>query len=254
MILLPFRIIVLLLCVLIGLLIQSFVFFWIKPNIKHKIIAIWSRVVLQVLGIRLNTVTTNAGIHASYSELNLSSHKNEAALYVSNHISWLDILAIQSVDPVVFVAKSEIKSWPVLGWLVALAGTCFINRSRRSTLLRVHSTLTAYLQAKQSICIFPEGTTTDGQQILPFHASLFQAAIDAGVKVQPIYLHYSHKSAAYIDNISLLASVYSVLTAPALSITVLKLPTVSTKCITRQALSSQVYQEMLNKHIEFIKV
>ncbi|MEN9911743.1 MAG: hypothetical protein RI956_187 [Pseudomonadota bacterium] len=218
------------------------------------IIALWSRLVLAAFGIKLVTDFSKTNLIKNEA-IKAKKIKAETALYVSNHISWLDILVIQSVAPVVFVAKSEIKSWPILGWLVTMADTCFINRSRRSTLLKVHSTLTTYLQAGQSICIFPEGTTTDGQQILPFHASLFQAAIDAGVVIQPIYLNYSHSAAAYVDNISLLASVRSVLLAPKLQITVVKLPVLPTILQTRQCLAIEAHQQVVGeyaKHINYV--
>jgi 1-acyl-sn-glycerol-3-phosphate acyltransferase len=108
------------------------------------------------------------------------------------------------------------------------------------------------LQAGQSICIFPEGTTSNGQQILPFHASLFQAAIDAGVVVQPIYLNYSHSAAAYIDNISLLASVCSVLLAPKLQVTLVKSAILPTALQTRQHLATEAHQQVVNEYAKQI--
>ncbi len=246
-ILLPIRLTAVILCVILGFLTQILIFFWIKPYLKRSIIALWSRLVLAAFGIKL---VTNSFKISTYKSADFT--KNQTALYVSNHISWLDILVIQSVAPVVFVAKSEIKSWPILGWLVTMADTCFINRSRRSALLKVHSTLTTYLQAGQSICIFPEGTTSNGQQILPFHASLFQAAIDAGVVVQPIYLNYSHSAAAYIDNISLLASVCSVLLAPKLQVTLVKSAILPTALQTRQHLATEAHQQVVNEYAKQI--
>ncbi len=251
-ILLPIRLTAIILYVILGFLTQILVFFWIKPYLKRSIIALWSRLVLFAFGIKLQADSFKKSTYKSIYFTKNEVTKAEPALYVSNHISWLDILVIQSVAPVVFVAKIEIKSWPILGWLVTMADTCFINRSRRSTLLKVHSTLTTYLQAGQSICIFPEGKTTNGQQILPFHASLFQAAIDAGVVVQPIYLNYSHSAAAYVDNISLLASVYSVLLAPNLQITAVKLPVLPTILQTRQCLAIEAHQQVAGEYARYV--
>jgi 1-acyl-sn-glycerol-3-phosphate acyltransferase len=224
--LLPIRIALVLSCVLIGLLTQ--LFWWLKPAAARRIVALWSRTLLACLGVRLILDKPQTSVLTS-------------TLVVSNHISWMDILALQAAVPVVFVAKSEIKSWPVLGWMVALAGTCFIDRSRRTALRTVHATLTAHLLANQSICIFPEGTTTDGRQVLPFHAGLLQAAIEAGVPVQPMRLSYSHPAAAYIDDMTLIASIGSVLLAPQLSVTVKALDILDVQGSTRQSLSLQAH-------------
>jgi 1-acyl-sn-glycerol-3-phosphate acyltransferase len=105
----------------------------------------------------------------------------------------------------------------------------------------VHDTLTTHLQAGQSVCIFPEGTTSDGTQVLPFHAGLLQAAIEAGVPVQPIHLGYSHPSAAYIDEMTLLGSLGSILLAPRLHVRVQSLPCLSIDGATRQSLGIQAH-------------
>jgi 1-acyl-sn-glycerol-3-phosphate acyltransferase len=205
---------------------------------------------LLAFGVKLQvfqakTPLKNTAVASAASTVSTAS----TALYVSNHVSWLDILAVQAAAPVVFVSKSEVKSWPVLGWLVAMAGTCFIDRSRRSALRSVHQALTQHLQAGQSVCIFPEGTTTDGSQVLPFHGGLLQAAIDAGVAVQPVRLDYSHTAAAYVDEVSLLGSVRAVLLAPRLHVRVhllTALPTadalIAQPPITRQYLAQTAQQ------------
>jgi 1-acyl-sn-glycerol-3-phosphate acyltransferase len=226
--LLPFRITLVLACTLLGLSAQLALFWWVKPHTARRVVALWSHAMLACLGVRLQIQTSNPA-------------PQQTALFVCNHVSWLDILALQASAPVVFVAKSEIKSWPVLGWMVALAGTCFIDRSRRTALRTVHSTLTAHLQAKQSVCIFPEGTTSDGQQVLPFHAGLLQAAIEAGAPVQPMRLDYSHREAAYIDDMTLMTSFANILLTPRLAVTVRVLPAIRVENMTRQALGIQAH-------------
>jgi 1-acyl-sn-glycerol-3-phosphate acyltransferase len=225
---LPLRLLLVLSCTLAGLLAQLALFWWIAPQSARRVVSLWSRAMLVSLGVRLKIQTTQ-------------TQASQASLVVSNHISWMDILALQAALPVVFVAKSEIKSWPVLGWMVALAGTCFIDRSRRTALRTVHTTLTSHLQAGQSVCIFPEGTTSDGAQVLPFHAGLLQAAIEAAVPVQPIRLHYSHRAAAYIDDMTLLGSLGNILLTPRLQVTVQLLPDLSAHGATRQALGLQAH-------------
>lgn len=223
-ILLPLRVVLVLLCTLLGLLTQLALFWWISPQAARRVVALWSHAMLACLGVSLRIPRSSA------------ASLQQAALVVSNHISWLDILALQATVPVVFVAKSEIKSWPVLGWMVSLAGTCFIDRSRRTALRTVHNTLTTHLQTGQSVCIFPEGTTSNGKQVLPFHAGLIQAAIDAGVPVQPVRLQYSHSAAAYIDELTLLTSLGNILLTPHLSVTVQTLASLDIEGATRQTL------------------
>jgi 1-acyl-sn-glycerol-3-phosphate acyltransferase len=227
--LLPLRVVLVLLCTLLGLLAQLALFWWISPRAARRVVSLWSLTMLACLGVSLRIQNAH------------SSNTQHTALVVSNHISWLDILALQAATPVVFVAKSDIKSWPVLGWMVSLAGTCFIDRSRRTALRTVHSTLTAHLQKGQSVCIFPEGTTTDGKHVLPFHAGLLQAAIEAKVPVQPIRLNYSHHAAAYIDDLTLLTSLGNILLTPNLSVTVQTLPRLDSEGATRQTLGLQAH-------------
>ncbi len=227
--LLPVRVALVLLCTAIGLIAQLSLFWWVSQTTARRVVSLWSRTMLACMGVQLRI---------QYSP---EAATKQAALVVSNHISWMDILALQAAMPVVFVAKSEIKSWPVLGWMVSLAGTCFIDRSRRTALRTVHSTLTEHLKTGQSVCIFPEGTTSNGEQVLPFHAGLLQAAIEAGVPVQPIRLQYSHLAAAYVDDLTLLTSLGSVLLTPHLSVSVQALPRLSIEGATRQTLGIQAH-------------
>jgi 1-acyl-sn-glycerol-3-phosphate acyltransferase len=213
--LMPLRLTAVLLVTLMGLCVQLIFFAWVKPRTARHIVTLWSRTMLVCLGVRL--LRTDARTQ--------TAEKN-TALFVSNHVSWLDILVLQASAPVVFVAKSEIKTWPVLGWMVALAGTCFIHRERRTALRGVHTALTAHLLAGQSVCIFPEGTTSDGTQVLPFHGGLLQAAIDAQVAVQPMRLDYSDRAAAYVGDITLLGSVGNILLTPNLQVRVQALPAI----------------------------
>jgi 1-acyl-sn-glycerol-3-phosphate acyltransferase len=148
-------------------------------------------------------------------------------LVVANHISWLDILVLLAVQPVCFVSKSEIKTWPLIGWLATNVGTLYIERASRRDALRVVHHIAEALQAQhaeaaqQIIAVFPEGTTTDGSTVLPFHGNLIQSAISAHAAVQPVALHYAdpatgaHSLApAYVDDDTLVSSVWRVLRTP----------------------------------------
>ncbi|SFM11518.1 lysophospholipid acyltransferase family protein [Marinobacter zhejiangensis] len=110
-------------------------------------------------------------------------------LYLSNHISWSDIPILGGQSPLRFLSKAEVGKWPVIGWLAGQAGTLFIKRGGgKSQLCRQEIATT--LEKGQSVLIFPEGTTTSGITVLPFHSRLLWAAKDAGVDIQPISIGY----------------------------------------------------------------
>ncbi len=111
-------------------------------------------------------------------------------MLVANHVSWLDVFAINAIMSVRFVAKSEVRRWPLLGWLCARAGTLFIERSRRSDTAHVNEALVKALGAGEVIAIFPEGTTTDGSTVLKFNSALLAPALSAGAAVQPVALRF----------------------------------------------------------------
>lgn len=171
-------------------------------------------------------------------------------LIVANHISWLDIPAIIAAHPVRFVSKSDVRKWPVLGWIVACGGTLFIERDKKRDALRVVHRLAESLKAGDALAIFPEGTTADGHSLLPFHANLLQAAIATETPVQPIALRYSDASspisaaAAYVGETSLLQSLWMVVAANQLRVSVRILPAEGSRHLDRRALTQRVQSEI----------
>ena len=144
-------------------------------------------------------------------------------LLVANHVSWLDIVVLLASCHCRFVSKSEIGQWPVVGTLTRAAGTLFITRSSRRDALRVVHQMAENLHADSGmvLAIFPEGTTSNGLQVLPFHANLFQAAISADAPVQTVALRFEDAAsgqpstaACYIDDDTFLGSVWRTLRAP----------------------------------------
>lgn len=123
-------------------------------------------------------------------------------MLVANHVSWLDIFAIDAVVPVRFVAKSEIRGWPLLGWLTEQAGTIFIRQARRHDTLRVNATVAAALAKGDIFAVFPEGTTSDGTALGNFHSSLTQPALDAHALVQPVALRYTRADGTLCTGVS----------------------------------------------------
>lgn len=159
-----------------GLATCALVFPWAGARLRERLVRRWSARLLAICRVRVEHMAGAAPL----------SH----ALIVSNHISWLDIFVINALHPCRFVAKAEIRAWPVLGWLVAQAGTVFIARGNRRDLRHIFQGLVDALGQGQRVAFFPEGTTATQGQLLPFHANLLEAAIDARVPVQPYALAY----------------------------------------------------------------
>lgn len=134
----------------------------------------WCQVCLGIFNLRLNVQ---------------GAPLNSGRMTVANHVSWLDILIIGACEPTRFVAKSEIAHWPIAGWLGNAAQTFYIRRGKGGARPLLDK-LTPHLADGGTITLFPEGTTTDGRQVLPFHARLFAAAVDAQVPVQPVAIRY----------------------------------------------------------------
>lgn len=111
-------------------------------------------------------------------------------ILISNHLSYLDILAISAVTPAVFVSKAEVRSWPLFGWFATIAGTVFVNREKRTHVGQVNEEIEAALAAGALVVIFPEGTSTNGEDILPFRTSLLEPAARGRHEISVGWLHY----------------------------------------------------------------
>jgi len=118
----------------------------------------------------------------------------KSGLIAANHLSYLDIVAIATVAPGLFVSKSEVRYWPVIGTLSAWAGTLYVRRNRRADVARVGREMTAALKAGERVIIFPEGTSSEGRRVLDFHSSLFSPAEAAQCPVTPCHLSYREPS------------------------------------------------------------
>lgn len=165
-----------------GLFTATVLFAFTREGFRRLAIRHWSRMLLWCCGLRLHE--RPAPQARSLVEL------PRGRLLVANHISWIDIFAINALCPASFVAKSEIARWPVLGILVARAGTLFIERGKRRAVHRMIEHIGRNLEAGGRVAVFPEGTTGDGSCLLPFHSNLVQAAVLARVEVVPVGLRY----------------------------------------------------------------
>jgi 1-acyl-sn-glycerol-3-phosphate acyltransferase len=214
-----------------GVFICALWFPFLSPAQRMGHVGRWSARVLRSLGIRL---TARGSLHPG------------PLLVVANHISWVDILSINAVQPVRFVSKADVKHWPLLGYLVASGGTLFIERERKRDALRVVHQIAEALRGGDIVAVFPEGTTSDGHDVLPFHANLLQAAIATGTPVQPVVLRYRDAAsavspaAAYVGDTSLLASLWSTAMAEGLEAVVVAENALGTRHADRRALAEHL--------------
>jgi 1-acyl-sn-glycerol-3-phosphate acyltransferase len=156
----------------------------------------WARLTLAALGVRLRL---------------RGRPPKSRALVVANHVSWLDIIALQAVAPGRMLAKVEVKRWPLFGALAASGGTIFIDRARPKTLPRTVSDVADALRSGAVVTVFPEGTTGCGSAVGAFRPAMFQSAIDAGARVVPVVLRYGSPAASFIGDETLWSSVRRVL-------------------------------------------
>ena len=148
-------------------------------------------------------------------------------LLAANHISWLDITSLHAARHCRFVSKADVKRWPLIGPLASGAGTLFIERESRRDAMRVVHHMADHLREGDVLAIFPEGTTSDGVSLRPFHANLFQAAIAANAPVQPVALQFIDQASGqrslapcYIDDDTLLGSVWRTLCTPGIAVVI----------------------------------
>ncbi len=199
-----------------GMATVALAFPLLPVNIRQRLKVRWSRQLLDALGVRLRVAGT----------------PHVGALLVANHISWLDVYAINALLPTTFVSKDEVRSWPVIGWLSAHTGTIFMERGSRNAAMRAKERLADELRMRNCVSVFPEGSTSQGDSVLPFHGALFQSAIDARAPVAPTALHYRgrngelSRAAAYVGDTSLWQSLRAIITASDLTAHVCFLPAI----------------------------
>ncbi|HWF18515.1 MAG TPA: lysophospholipid acyltransferase family protein [Verrucomicrobiae bacterium] len=122
-------------------------------------------------------------------------------ILVSNHLSYIDVLVLGSLQPLVLVSKSEVRSWPVIGPLTACAGTLYIHRQSRTDVARLNEEMTGVVNSGVIVALFPEGTSSDGSQVLPFRSSLFGPAEEHHWPVTPAWIHYTLKEGSVADEV-----------------------------------------------------
>jgi len=195
--------------VLFGLFLIAVFFPWVGLQGRLTIKRHWSKVLLGLSGLRVQ----------------ICGHPQATGpvLWAVNHVSWLDIFVLNVVRSTAFVAKQEIRHWPLIGWLAAGADTIFIERGFRHAVHRVGLAMQARFDRGQAVGLFPEGTTSEGFDVLSFYANLFEPARREDVVIQPVALRYFHHGersalAAFVGDESLLQNLWRVLGERGLSV------------------------------------
>lgn len=198
----------------------------------------WSVRLLDLLGIRLEW----------------SGAAPDDGLLVSNHISFIDVYAINAIAPSSFVAKHEVRSWPLIGWLARHTDTLFLERGSRGAAQRAREQMVEHLLAGKRVTVFPEGTTTMGDAVLPFHSAMFQAAVDTAAIVTPIAITYADRNgkpsyaAAFVGEATLIECLWSIACAGGLLVNVALLPPYSAVEGDRRHLSGHAHR-VISHHI-----
>ncbi|MEJ2857047.1 MULTISPECIES: lysophospholipid acyltransferase family protein [unclassified Saccharothrix] len=210
-----------------------------RGHVREVLLRSWFRALLRAFGARLRVVGAPL----------FQATPGRGVLVVSNHVSWLDELAIDAVQPIRMVAKLDIRSWPVLGKLITAARTVYLDRERLSLLPGTVAELAAALRSGAAVGIHAEGTTWCGLASGRYRPALFQAALDAGVPVRPVVLRYAQEGrtttgAAFIGSDTLVDSIRRVLRLRGLVVEVHVLDEVAPgRAADRRALADLVQQE-----------
>jgi 1-acyl-sn-glycerol-3-phosphate acyltransferase len=221
-----------------GLLILHWRFDGLSPAQRHEHIAAWAWRALQLLRVELRR----------QGELQAGPK-----LLVANHVSWLDIVVIHALCPQArFVSKHVVGDWPLIGRLVTGAGTLLVDRQRRRDAARALETMVQALKQGETVALFPEGTTSDGAQVLAFRASLLQSAVLSRLPVQPVALRYAEAgqplspSVPYVGTTSFVQSLWRICVARQLVATVQLLHAATPPHADRRALAGEMHRRIVH--------
>jgi len=223
-----YRIIRVSLHLLQGLATIALVFPAVSRARREALIRRWSAHLVQLCGVQARVRGT---VH---------EHTSRGLVIVANHVSWLDIFVINSIQPARFIAKAELARWPLIGWLIRGVGTLFIDRSSRRHLHEANQRIEDALRGGDVIAIFPEGAVT--RELQHFHGSLLQPAIDCAVPVQPIAIRYCDAAGApstvthYVD-VPFLASLWRIVGAEGVQVQATIAPALDTAGEARATLA-----------------
>ncbi len=198
----------------------------------------WSSGMVRLMGIRLV-------VHGRAPRL-----RGNGALIVANHISWLDIHLLHSVLPCRFIAKADIARWPLFGWLAAQAGTLFLAREKRSAIRKMNATIASLLAEGECLALFPEGTTTAGDQVLPFRSALLEPVIQSNANIFPASVRYLDAQGqrteipAYYGEMTLVKSLWRIACAEPFTAEIVFMMPIAAGTRNRRGLVSEVEDQI----------
>ncbi|MDO8313800.1 MAG: lysophospholipid acyltransferase family protein [Rugosibacter sp.] len=238
-----------------GILTVALIYPFIKQDTRLALKQRWSRQLLTVLGIRLK-VGAGDTPRSKYpwGAANNAMAAHPVGLLVANHISFLDIFVINAWAPAAFVSKDDVRGWPLIGWLSQHTDTIFMQRGSRRAAQATRDQLVSQLRAGQLIAVFPEGTTSDGHTVQPFHSALFQSAIDATAPVMPLALSYfdahSHQpshAADYVGDMTLVSCLWSIAASAGLIAQLEPLPALTPDGLDRRHLAAHAHHAVAHR-------
>lgn len=200
----------------------------IGPQRSRQFKQRWSRRLLHILSVRIEAPAADA---------------RSGSMIVANHISWLDIFAINALCPAAFIAKTDVRKWPLIGWLAARNDTVFLQHGSRGHAKAINAEIDAMLAAGSDVALFPEGTTTDGTHLLGFHAALLQPAVETGHPVLPVAISYHdatgnlNQAPAYTGETTLAECVAAILSCRSLTVRIQAAPAIDTRGMSRRDVS-----------------
>lgn len=215
----------------VALMLVGMIFPRISVKGRENITGWWARKLLRILNVSLS-------IHGARPT---SVVRN--LIVAANHISWLDIFVINATQPARFIAKAEIRDWPIAGWLCDKSGTIFIQRARRHDTVRINDTMRNVLAEGATIGFFPEGTTTAGDKLLKFHTSLFEPAVVNAATIAPAAISYRTSdgercgAAAFIGELSFAESVATMIAEKSMIAVITFAPQIEATGLTRRELA-----------------
>lgn len=183
---------------------------------------------------------------------NIPTLATRGVMFVSNHVSWMDVWLLLSVRPVRFISKADVRAWPVVGYLAQAGGTLFIRREKRHHTAAIVGQAEAVLAQGDCLALFPEGTTTNGLRMRAFHPSLFQVAVDHAGAIALVTIRYVFEDGridtapAYADGTTLAESMRAILARRKIIAEVHYFDTLDARGKTRRALASEAEAAIAN--------
>lgn len=224
-----------------GLLISQTTYRRADPATRREINRRWSRELLRISGIDVRAIDFPSGAHRPVT-------------LVANHISWADIFALNSERACHFIAKRELRRWPIAGRLLENVGTVFIDRGNRRETHRLASIIHRLMEAGETVALFPEGTTSRGDDVLKFHASLLEPVVAAGGEVWVVAIRYLDwqgrwtDAPAYVGEMTLVDSLRALARAGKVTAEVRFLEAIDCRGLHRRAVAERA-EELVRRAI-----